>query len=70
MLAEKIHIALLVLKMLLKFVRKAKEKGININAEVAPHHFSLTDDMLKNSMIPIITMNPPLRTKEDIRCNS
>ncbi len=61
----KIHIAHISTKNAVEIVRKAKEKGINITAEVAPHHFSLTDDMLK-TYDTNYKMNPPLRTKEDI----
>jgi len=61
----KIHIAHISTKNAVEIVRKAKEKGINITAEVTPHHFSLTDDMLK-TYDTNYKMNPPLRTKEDI----
>lgn len=61
----KIHIAHISTKNAVEIVRKAKEKGINITAEVTPHHFSLTDDILK-TYDTNYKMNPPLRTKEDI----
>lgn len=61
----KIHIAHISTKNAVEIVRKAKEKGTNITAEVTPHHFSLTDDMLK-TYDTNYKMNPPLRTKEDI----
>ncbi len=49
----------------LDLIRFAKEKGLNITCEVAPHHFSLTEDELL-SYDTNYKMNPPLRTKEDV----
>ena len=48
-------------------VRKAKEAGIRVTCEVAPHHFTLTDEAL-SMPIPYDTntkMNPPLREAAD-----
>lgn len=46
-------------------VRRAKDRGLNVTCEVAPHHFSLTDEaVLKNSALA--KMNPPLRIQKDI----
>ncbi len=61
----KIHIAHISTKNSVELVRAAKAKGINVTAEVTPHHFSLTDDMLK-TYDTNYKMNPPLRTKEDV----
>ncbi len=69
MLAEytggKVHIAHISTKGAVEQVRLAKQKGLNVTAEVTPHHFSLTDDALKTYNTNY-KMNPPLRTKEDI----
>lgn len=46
-------------------VRRAKASGVRVTAEVAPHHFTLTDNMLE-SFDPIYKVNPPLRTRADI----
>jgi dihydroorotase len=46
-------------------VREAKKKFIKVTAEVTPHHFSLTDDVVK-TYDPNVKMNPPLRTKTDV----
>lgn len=62
---SKIHIAHISTKNAVELVRQAKAKGINITAEVTPHHFSLTDDALK-SYDTNYKMNPPLRTQDDI----
>jgi dihydroorotase len=48
-------------------VRKGKEAGIRVTCEVAPHHFTLTDEAL-GTPVPYDTntkMNPPLREAED-----
>ena len=47
-------------------VRAAKEKGLRVTAEVAPHHFALTDEAVR-SYDSNVKMNPPLRTADDVR---
>ncbi len=46
-------------------VRDAKRRGVRVTSEVAPHHFSLTDEALR-SYDSNYKMNPPLRTAEDV----
>lgn len=46
-------------------VRAAKAKGLPVTCEVAPHHFTLTDEALRGYDTNT-KMNPPLRTQEDI----
>lgn len=46
-------------------VRAAKSDGLAVTAEVAPHHFTLTDEQL-GSFDPVFKVNPPLRTAADI----
>ncbi len=49
-----------------ELIRRAREKGIKVTAEVAPHHLTLTED----SVIGYNTnakVNPPLRTRQDIQ---
>jgi dihydroorotase len=51
----------------LRAVRKGKDSGVRVTCEVAPHHFTLTDESL-GSPIPYDTnvkMNPPLREAAD-----
>ncbi|PWU05580.1 MAG: dihydroorotase [Verrucomicrobia bacterium] len=45
-------------------LRRAKERGVNVSAEVTPHHLALTDDCLKEYNTDF-KMNPPLRTERD-----
>lgn len=47
-----------------ELVRQAKRAGVDIHAEAAPHHFTLTEEaVLKHGTLA--KMNPPLRTEED-----
>ncbi len=48
-----------------EMVKRAKEEGIKVTAEVCPHHFSMcSDDITSND--GNFKMNPPLRAKEDM----
>ena len=46
-------------------VRFAKSRGINVTAEVTPHHLLLTEDLVSN-YDPVFKVNPPLRTERDV----
>jgi dihydroorotase len=48
-----------------EIIRWAKARGINVTAEVTPHHLLLTDDFAQ-SYDPIYKVNPPLRTEKDV----
>ena len=48
-----------------EIIRWAKARGINLTAEVTPHHLLLTDS-LAETYNPIYKVNPPLRTNEDV----
>jgi len=61
------HVAHMSARASLRAVRKGKNSGIRVTCEVAPHHFTLTDESL-GSPIPYDTntkMNPPLRETAD-----
>ncbi|MBC3192565.1 dihydroorotase [Pseudonocardia sp. C8] len=47
-------------------LRAAKAQGVQVSAEVTPHHLLLTDSRL-SSYDPVNKVNPPLRTAEDTR---
>lgn len=49
-----------------KLVKYAKENGIKVTAEVCPHHFILTDEDIPGDDADY-KMNPPLRSKEDVK---
>lgn len=61
----RIHIAHISTKNAVGLVREAKKRGINVTAEVTPHHFTLTDDVVK-TYDTNTKMSPPLRSKEDL----
>ena len=46
-------------------IKWAKQRGIQVTAEVTPHHLLLTDDLVEN-YDPIYKVNPPLRTQKDV----
>jgi dihydroorotase len=48
-----------------ELIRWGKERGINVTAEVCPHHLSLTEDAVEGYNTNA-KMNPPLRTDEDV----
>src|SRR5688500_4857777 len=61
------HVAHMSARASIRAVRKGKEVGVRVTCEVAPHHFTLTDEAL-TSPIPYDTnvkMNPPLREAAD-----
>ena len=62
-----VHIAHMSARQSLRAVRAGKERGVRVTCEVAPHHFTLTDDSLDG---PVkydtnLKMNPPLRASAD-----
>jgi dihydroorotase len=68
----RLHIAHASTKGSVELIRRAKEEGIPVTAEVTPHHLTLTEERImgKASNEPFDTnakVNPPLRTEEDIR---
>jgi len=48
-----------------EILRWAKGKGIDVTAEVTPHHLFLTDENVR-SYDPRFKVNPPLRTQGDV----
>ena len=48
-----------------ELVRQAKAKGLPVTCEVAPHHFTLTEEACRNYDTNA-KMSPPLRTHEDL----
>ncbi len=49
----------------LAMVRGAKKSGLVVTAEVAPHHFTLTDECV-STYDSVFKVNPPLRTPGDV----
>jgi len=48
-----------------EILRWAKARGVQVTAEVTPHHLLLTDACAE-SYDPVFKVNPPLRTDEDV----
>jgi dihydroorotase len=48
-----------------ELLRWAKSRGVDVTAEVTPHHLLLTDDLVAG-YDPTYKVNPPLRTKADV----
>ncbi len=49
-----------------ELIRRAKEEGIQVTAETAPHYFSLTHEAVEGYDTRA-KMNPPLRTARDVQ---
>jgi len=62
---SRVHICHLSTAGSVEIVRWAKAKGINVTAEVTPHHLLLTDELAR-SYDAVYKVNPPLRTQEDV----
>lgn len=48
-----------------EIIRWAKGRGIDVTAEVTPHHLLLTDELAR-TYDPLYKVNPPLRTDADV----
>lgn len=48
-----------------ELIRRAKQEGIHVTAEVCPHHLTLTEEAL-NSFNPVFKVAPPLRSQDDV----
>jgi dihydroorotase len=49
-----------------ELIRRAKEQGIQVTAEVTPHHLTLTEEAVLGYNT-YAKVNPPLRTKRDVQ---
>lgn len=61
----RLHIAHVSTEGAVKLIREAKADGVTVTAEVTPHHFALTDEMLTDYDTNF-KMNPPLRAAKDV----
>lgn len=61
----RLHLQHLSTKNSFEMVRKAKADGLKVTAEATPHHFTLTDEMLR-SFDATFKVNPPLRPMEHV----
>src|SRR3954451_18112079 len=60
-----VHFLHLSTAMAIVMVRAAKAAGLPVTAEAAPHHFTLTDELVA-SYDPVFKVNPPLRPQADV----
>ncbi|WP_150462872.1 dihydroorotase [Nesterenkonia ebinurensis] len=60
----RLHICHVSTKGSVEILRWAKGRGIQVTAEVTPHHLMLTDDLVA-TYNPVYKVNPPLRTEAD-----
>jgi dihydroorotase len=68
----RLHIAHVSTKGSVELIRHAKEEGVSVTAEVTPHHLTLTEERIvrkppNESFDTNAKVNPPLRTKEDVK---
>ncbi|MBI4228238.1 MAG: dihydroorotase [Deltaproteobacteria bacterium] len=61
----RLHIAHVSAAGSVQLIRDAKARGIKVTAEVTPHHFMLTDEVILDYDTNA-KVNPPIRTKEDV----
>jgi dihydroorotase len=61
-----LHIAHVSTRGSVEIIRRAKADGVNVTAEAAPHHFTLTDNLIGAEYNTNLKMMPPLRTQADV----
>ena len=62
---SRVHVAHVSTAGTVEVLRWAKAQGIDVTAEVTPHHLVLTTDLL-TGYDPVYKVNPPLRPQEDV----
>lgn len=62
---SRVHICHLSTRGSVDIVRWAKERGVDVTAEVTPHHLILTEELAR-TYDPRYKVNPPLRTADDV----
>ena len=61
----RLHVAHISSKNSVELVRQAKSRGLSVTCEVAPHHFTLTDEAVRGYNTNT-KMSPPLRAIDDV----
>jgi len=59
------HVCHISAKESVRLVRDGKRAGVNVTAEVTPHHLLLCDEDIPDNLHTHWKMNPPLRSRED-----
>ena len=63
---DRLHIAHVSTARSVEIIRKAKDEGIKVTCETAPHYFTLTENEVEGYNTNA-KMNPPLRTEDDVK---
>lgn len=61
----RLHIAHVSTSASVDLIRQAKLRGVNVTAEVTPHHLTLTEEIVFSHSTQA-KVNPPLRTEKDV----
>jgi dihydroorotase len=61
----RIHIQHLSARESVEAIAEAKARGVRISCEASPHHLTLTDAALLETLDTRLKMNPPLRSEDD-----
>jgi len=61
----RVHLCHMSLRRSIELIRQAKKQGIQVTAEATPHHFTLTDEAIKD-FDTNTKVNPPLRSRDDV----
>ncbi|HEY6974006.1 MAG TPA: dihydroorotase [Nitrospiraceae bacterium] len=62
----RLHLAHISTQGSVRMVREAKSRGIKVTAEACPHHFTITEEVVRGYNTHA-KMNPPLRTWKDVQ---
>jgi dihydroorotase len=63
--SSRLHVCHVSTKGSIEQIRLGKARGVQVTAEVTPHHLLLTDESAR-SYDPVYKVNPPLRTRSDV----
>lgn len=64
---SRLHICHVSAKESMTHIVKAKQDGIKVTVEICPHHFILTDEIVREDDA-YSKVNPPIRTQADVDC--
>ncbi|MCK4301438.1 MAG: dihydroorotase, partial [candidate division Zixibacteria bacterium] len=62
---SRLHIQHVTTRGAVEAIRQAKREGVNVTAEVTPHHLILTDEEIGREFNTSLRVNPPLRSRRD-----
>ena len=62
----RLHLAHISTEGSVRMVREAKSRGLKVTAEACPHHFTITEELVRGYNT-YAKMNPPLRTWKDVQ---